>query len=220
MECLAHRGFAAAYPENTLPAVQAAARESDGVEVDVRRCGSGELVTLHDETVDRVTDSEGHVSEYSADELEAMSVYDTEAGIPLFAAVLSVMPPDTTLHAELKEPGLAQDVADIAGAGACDVIISSTEPDVLETVPDWMPRAYLFTGRADKPIETAQELGCTAVHPHKYACLPETVENAHDVGLSVNTWTITELDETESLRELGVDGVIVDSPEYCPSHLE
>lgn len=55
MRLIAHRGFAATAPENTIAAVQSAADHADAVEFDVQRCGSGELVVIHDDTIDRVT---------------------------------------------------------------------------------------------------------------------------------------------------------------------
>ena len=54
MRLIAHRGFAGVNPENTLQAVEAAAGVADAIEVDVRRCESGDLVVIHDETVDRL----------------------------------------------------------------------------------------------------------------------------------------------------------------------
>ena len=65
MRLIAHRGFAAVHPENTVRAVRAAARVADAVEVDVRRCATGELVVIHDATVDRVTDGTGPVADHS-----------------------------------------------------------------------------------------------------------------------------------------------------------
>jgi len=49
MQVIGHRGCADVYPENTVRAVTRAANFLDAVEVDVRRCGSGELVVFHDE---------------------------------------------------------------------------------------------------------------------------------------------------------------------------
>ena len=55
MLLLAHRGASADAPENTLPAFELAVRHGcDGVELDVMRCGSGELVVCHDERLDRL----------------------------------------------------------------------------------------------------------------------------------------------------------------------
>src|SRR6185436_14185576 len=53
---LGHRGVRGTLPENTLAAFEAAAGEgADGIELDVRVCGTGELVVVHDPTLERVT---------------------------------------------------------------------------------------------------------------------------------------------------------------------
>ena len=59
----AHRGDAAAFPENTVLAIEAAARKGAAmVEIDVKRCKTGELVLMHDSSVDRTTTGKGKIS--------------------------------------------------------------------------------------------------------------------------------------------------------------
>src|SRR5437762_13585732 len=61
---IAHRGANRVAPENTLPAFEAAiALGCDYVEIDVRATRDGQLVLLHDSTVDRTTDGSGRVAE-------------------------------------------------------------------------------------------------------------------------------------------------------------
>ena len=88
MRCIAHRGFAKVNPENTVTAVRSAAEHTDVIEIDVRRCGSGELVVIHDETVERVTDGTGRVAELSADELTALDVLESGEGVPTLPSLL------------------------------------------------------------------------------------------------------------------------------------
>ena len=69
----AHRGDAAAFPENTVPAIEAAARKGAAmVEIDIKRCKTGELVLMHDDTVDRTTTGTGKVSSLTFDEIRAL----------------------------------------------------------------------------------------------------------------------------------------------------
>ncbi|PSQ38237.1 hypothetical protein BRD13_07380 [Halobacteriales archaeon SW_5_70_135] len=74
MELIAHRGFAARHPENTLRAARSAAERADWVEVDVRRSADGEPVVIHDATVDRATDATGPVGDHAAAALAELSV--------------------------------------------------------------------------------------------------------------------------------------------------
>jgi glycerophosphoryl diester phosphodiesterase len=216
VHCIAHRGFAGVAPENTLAAVRAAVSRADGVEFDVRRCESGELVVCHDDTVDRTTDGSGAVADHTADELAALSVEGSGSGVPTARAVLEAIPPDVVLHAELKErvgPAFEALVADVDPD--CDVVVSSFDPGALEAV-DSLARA-LAVAEADDAIERARELDCAALHPAVDLCDEPLVDRAREAGLAVNAWTVTDPDETRRLRDLGVDGVITDFPACCLS---
>jgi glycerophosphoryl diester phosphodiesterase len=70
---IGHRGAAGHEPENTLHSFEAAVQlGADMVEFDVHVCGSGELVAIHDETVDRTTDGSGAVARMNLRELKAL----------------------------------------------------------------------------------------------------------------------------------------------------
>ena len=65
----AHRGFSGKYPENTMLAFQKAIEVgADGIELDVQLTKDGELVIIHDETIDRTTDGKGYVIDYTYEE--------------------------------------------------------------------------------------------------------------------------------------------------------
>ena len=58
----AHRGFSGKYPENTMLAFEKAIEiGADGAELDVQLTKDGEVVIIHDETIDRTTDGKGYV---------------------------------------------------------------------------------------------------------------------------------------------------------------
>jgi glycerophosphoryl diester phosphodiesterase len=144
VRCIAHRGFAGRYTENTLPAVEAAAAAgADCIEVDVRRCGSGDLVVVHD---DRLTDATGAVADTPLSTLVSLSVLDSGAGIPTLDAVFEAVPDDVALNLELKESGLAADTLAVADAHDNDVLVSSFERELLAAVQDHsdLPTALLF----------------------------------------------------------------------------
>lgn len=69
----AHRGASGSAPENTLPAFEIAAEaEMDGFELDIHRTADGEIVVIHDPTLDRTTDGRGPVSQRSLSELKRL----------------------------------------------------------------------------------------------------------------------------------------------------
>ena len=70
-----HRGASGYEPENTLLAFKKAIEiGADMIELDVRRCKSGELVVIHDETVNRTTNGKGEVSEKTLTELKGLEM--------------------------------------------------------------------------------------------------------------------------------------------------
>src|SRR3954463_888507 len=70
---VAHRGYSAVAPENTLPALTAAARAgATYVEFDVRTTADGVPVVIHDRTVDRTTSGTGLVADLTMDEVRAL----------------------------------------------------------------------------------------------------------------------------------------------------
>ncbi len=226
VQCIAHRGFAGVAPENTLRAVRAAVDAgADAVEVDVRRCASGDVVCCHDETVDRVTDGTGAVADLTRAELADLDVLGSGAGVPPLAAVVEAVPPEVGLNVELKERGIASDVLDhLAGTGG-DWWLSSFDIEAIRTasragrdrasIPDPVPVAPLVApGRAD-PLAAATGTDAVAVHPHQDLCTPDLVTRAHDAGLAVTAWTVRSEVTARGLREAGVDGLIADAPAYC-----
>lgn len=215
MELIGHRGCADQYPENTVHAVTAASRHLDAVEVDVRRCKSGELVVFHDETVDRLTEGTGAVADLEWSELRALDVADSGESIPLLETVLSAVSDDVHLQVELKEVGLAEDVRAAVDEADSTVTISSFDPASLEEVNDldWNARTgFLFVDDPETNVERAVELGCDAVHPHYDCCLQtDVVDAAHDRGLDVVAWKAARTEaEVAALRSTGVDGVTAD----------
>ena len=84
MKNFAHRGFSGKYPENTMLAFQKAFETgADGIELDVQLTKDGEVVIIHDETVDRTTDGTGYVRDYPLEvlqKLDASYLYKKEVG--------------------------------------------------------------------------------------------------------------------------------------------
>ena len=239
VECIAHRGFAAVEPENTVGAVRrAASAGADAVEVDVRRCGSGEVVVCHDPTVDRVTDGSGAVAHLDCAALAALDVLGSGEGIPTLERVVAALPDGVGLNVELKERGIAADVvADLAGLE--DWWLSSFDPGALAAArragvnagsstgptsrsasasasdPDAVPTALLVDADVEDPIARAVDLGCSAVHPHVDRCTPGFVAAAHEAGLAINAWTVRSERTARRVADAGVDGLIADAPAWC-----
>src|SRR5436305_669992 len=105
----AHRGASRQAPENTLAAFSLAARlRADGVELDVQRCATGEVVVLHDDTLARTTGHIGRIAEMPWQEVRALDAGSrfspAFAGerVPLLAEVLATLPRELYVNVELK----------------------------------------------------------------------------------------------------------------------
>jgi glycerophosphoryl diester phosphodiesterase len=221
---IAHRGFAARYPENTVGAFERALADgADAVEFDVRVCGTGEAVVVHDEAIDRVSDGSGKVADLSLSELEALDVLGSGEGVPSLAAVFERLAATATLHVELKAAAAAPAVERLAGAHEHRVVVSSFDSEALVGLD--LPTALLFGEDRDGTLARARDLGCAFVHPHASLVDGAYVERAHDAGLGVNAWTVAPPDVTpesdwvvtdpavvDDLRAAGVDGFIADAP--------
>lgn len=219
MRLIAHRGFASVHPENTLRAIEAAAATADAIEIDVRRCATGELVVFHDETVDRVSDGTGAVAEHTRSELAELDVLDTGDGVPTLVEALESIPEHVGANVELKEPGTEAAALDAIASHHPNAIVSSFSRPILEECrrldPD-VPRAYIVDDSGLDGVEVAIGLECAYLHPSVGCCDDRVVADAHRAGMSVNVWTVDSPREAERLAESGVDGVIADRPDIRP----
>lgn len=101
----AHRGLHSAdktVPENSLAAFELAVQHGYGMELDVRLTKDGQVIVLHDDTLDRVCGESGKASQLTFDELQKYRLCGTEERIPLFSEVLKTVDGRTPLIVELK----------------------------------------------------------------------------------------------------------------------
>jgi len=101
----AHRGWRSKYPENTIEAFEAALTlDVDQLETDVRITKDGELILIHDDTVNRTTNGSGKVCDHTLAELKALDA-GNGAKIPTLIEFMEFVKdhPTITLDIELKE---------------------------------------------------------------------------------------------------------------------
>ncbi|MEA5408086.1 glycerophosphodiester phosphodiesterase family protein [Haloarculaceae archaeon H-GB2-1] len=213
VDVFAHRGFAADYPENTLAALRAAGATADGIELDAQQCRSGEVVVIHDESLDRLTGTSGTVADTDWETLRELDVLDSGERIPLLSEAFEVVPDDVTMNVELKADGIADAVSEVCERFDHEVVVSSFSTTALEeaSVAGDDTLGFLFTEEPEAAVRTAVELGCEWVHPEYRLCLEtDVLERAHDRGLGVRAWTVNDQSTIEELDANGVDAVITD----------
>ncbi|GAB3702758.1 glycerophosphodiester phosphodiesterase [Mariniluteicoccus flavus] len=227
----AHRGASAYAPENTIEAFELAERQgADGIELDVQLSADGELVVIHDETVDRTSTGSGRVVDLSLDSLRAFDFANGMAGfsdvrIPTLGEVFeAVSPGDMVVNVELKNginfyPGMEKRVVDLVGdLGMADrVLISSFNHYSLKTVQQLdplLPLGLLFAEGLYLPWEYAADFGARAIHPAlPFLQVPGVVEYSHQAGVEVNVWTVNEPEHLALCVAAGVDGIITNHPD-------
>ncbi|QLH79676.1 glycerophosphodiester phosphodiesterase [Halosimplex rubrum] len=215
MKLIGHRGFADIFPGNSEIAFQNIPKHANMAELDLRRCQSGEVVVLHDGIVD-ATDSSGRLDEFSADELANLNVHESGQGVPTLSRVLEIIPSNVGLNLDVKEVGLAEDVAEAVQDWDAQVVISSAYKEVLQEVrsvdPD-IPTALIFAINPEKNLKEAEKLGCTHVQPHWVISLSTNlIEKAHEDDMGVFIWTVNTDVGAQICRKLGADGMISDRP--------
>jgi glycerophosphoryl diester phosphodiesterase len=230
-DIVAHRGFSRAAPENTMAAFKKAqAAGADGIELDVQLTKDGEIVVIHDETVDRTTNGSGWIKDLTLAEMQKLDAgrwfaveYSGEP-IPTLRYVLEWMA-ETSLwvNIELKNnrfpyPGLEEKVVkEVERVGLEErVVLSSFNPLSLRNLAAYRPaleRALLYEYKLAAPWVYAKYIGVSAIHPHFTAIKPEIVNRCRKEGIAVRPYTVDEEETMSELIEAGVDAIITNVPE-------
>ena len=219
---VAHRGYSAVAPENTLPALAAGVLAgATFIEFDVRTSADGVPVVIHDRTVDRTTDGTGAVWELTLDEitqLDAGSWFSPAyAGltVPLLSEVLELLG-SAELLLEIKPPATtAQIEVILADVDPRRTVVQSFDPDIVKRVSEVAPemrRGLLRHGFDEDQVTVAKELGLEFCNPALTAVLedPGTVAELRDHGVGVMPWTANDPQQWPELVEAGVAGLITD----------
>ena len=238
----AHRGGALLWAENGLTAFRnALALGADYLELDTHLTADGEVVVIHDPTLDRTTTGRGPVSARRLAELADMRLKArdgrvTEDTVPTLAQVLDTLKPSgAQLLLEIKTDAARSPYADIeaktlalvSARGLRErVIVMAFEAPTLRRVRalDGTIRMALLVSkgrvsrenaRASDLVKWAREVGATHLgveHPAVDAAL---LGAARDAGLQVAAWTANEERDIRRLVELGVGLVISDRPDLA-----
>lgn len=219
---IGHRGAAGYEPENTLGSfARALACGVDMIELDVRLCGSGEVVVIHDETTDRVTGVAGVVNELPLVELQALDA-GTGEHIPTLGQVLDAVNRRCRINIEIKESAAVQPMLAVIaqyrhrGWRADDFLISSFNHLDLWRVKELdacLPIGALATVIPPDFDTYAEELGVASVHAHHESVVPALAEALHQRKICLYAYTVNDPAHISAVRASGVDGIISDFPD-------
>ena len=220
---IGHRGAKGYFAENTLESIQKALIFGvDAIEIDVHRCKTGELVVIHDFTLDRTTNGSGEVAKKSLSEIKALKVED-EFEIPLLTEVLDFIQGKCTINIELKGLNTATATAKIIKKYIAeknwtykDFILSSFQKNELfqmRKLDKNVALGILSKASVTEAIELGKLLKASAIHPSLGIITRDNVKASHKAGFNVNVWTVNEPEDIQRMREFGVDGIISDFPD-------
>jgi glycerophosphoryl diester phosphodiesterase len=215
---IGHRGCAGVEPENTLRGIRRAIDLGcEMVEVDVRKV-DGELVLIHDDSVDRTSSSKGRIEDFSLTELRDLDFGKGEV-IPLLVEVLNLCEGKVKLNIELKGKGVAVLVVSLLKQreGRDDVVISSFDWSQLTQVSSQsdLPIAVLVLNKSEElaAFDLARELSAESINPSLEMIDRSFVELAHRMGLSVACYTVISVADAKKVIKLGADACFADDPQ-------
>lgn len=219
-----HRGAAGYEPENTLLSFQKAMElGADMIELDVRACKSGELVAIHDDTVERTTDGKGNVKDKTLSELKGLNIEKGQK-ISTLTEILDFLDRKIKVNVELKGKNTAfkacriiQRYVEEKGWSYDDFIVSSFNHAEL-----WIVKFM------DKDIKIG--VLSEVVPPIKFMSFVKTikphsvnvpvnrvdkdfVEKAHKNNIKVFVFAADNSGEIEKAKEIGADYICSDFPD-------
>ena len=226
----AHRGASQYAPENTLEAFRLAMEQgAEGIELDVHLSADGELVVIHDETLERTTNGKGLVKDHTLAQLQALRADNHMEGfeaahIPTLRQVLElVRPGDMQVNIELKtgilwHEGIEEKTLELVKElGMQDrVVYSSFNHYSIEEVRRLDPTAetaYLFSDVIFEVEKYAARRGVKGLHPALWHVkMADFLTDYLQSGLVVRVWTVNRPEDMRLLMERGVDAVITNDP--------
>lgn len=234
----AHRGFSGKYPENTMLAFRKAVDEGvDGIELDVQLTKDGEVVIIHDETIDRTTDGKGLVVSYTYDELrkfDASFKFRGEYGfnpIPTLREYFElVKDKNLVTNIELKTGlneyfGIEEKVWELIKEYRLEerVIISSFNHYSVLRMKNLAPNlkyGLLTEAWIIGAGKYTEDVGVECYHPHFLSMTDENVKELKEHNIEINVYTVNEEKDIRDMIEKGIDIVIGNYPDLTRKILE
>lgn len=236
-----HRGASEYAPENTMEAFRLAYEMgADGIELDVQLTLDGQLVVIHDETVDRVSNGTGFVKDMTLGELKSLCFNRIhpeykDARIPLLEEVLDYFAQKKFLiNIELKNSmfpneGLeAMTLMLVKKYGMLDrIIFSSFNHFSMRKMAALEPKTQtaFLTSEVQTDVRGYLKENQTGIyHPAVYLLErqdllsgmtqdKDVITDLQESGIKINTWTVNSGKQMRSLCNRGVDGIITNKPD-------
>jgi len=222
---IGHRGSKGYVAENTLESINhAISLGVDGIEIDIFKCLSGELVLSHENNLKRLTGKSGQLEKLSLDDLKEFLVVG-KYKIPTLKDVLMRIDKPLFLNIELKGLDTAKATSKIISGFSKSVslslknfIVSSfywNELEQFRLMDKNTPVGVLVSKSMsiNKAIEFGKKINAQAIHPNFKLLDEKTVLKIKNNGFKIYTWTVNNKDDIHYMKKLKVDGIISDYPD-------
>jgi len=227
----AHRGASEYAPENTLSSFYLGLLQgANGIETDVRKTADGVLVLFHDDTLDRVSDSTGKVSDFTYEELKRVKIrgkvtggfYDRTVTLREFLEKFSAY--DIHFAIELKGAGVEEGTLSLIKEFGImqKTTFTSFTFEFIKKIKELDPAArvgWLTASTSDETAEQLLQIGGEEIAPKAAVITPELMKKWRDAGLGVRAWGVSNTELMERACMLGVDGMTVNFPDRLCEYL-
>ena len=217
-----HRGNPAEHPENTLASFRSAIEVGvDLIECDVHLTADGELVVIHDHTLDRTTSGTGLLAPHTLAELRRLDAGEGER-LPVLAEVCALAMDRVGLCVEIKQipipyPGLEERL--LAQLRELDMVaqtaVISFDHRAVRRLKELEPALTVGVLEGARPIDPVALLrgaGAQIYSPHYGAMDPELVAEVHAAGGAVGVWTVDDDAAVAWCRACKPDSVFTNRP--------
>lgn len=214
---IGHRGAKGYKPENTLASfAKAIELNVDAIELDVHLSSDGEIMVIHDATVNRTTTKTGFVSDYSACELNQL-------GIPTLEEVIVLVDKRCIINIEIKEATATPKVLRLIEKWVTEqhwkynqFQISSFNWETLSMVSKINSKiaiGVLTEASIEKALAFAIQIKAHSINPYFKLLNSDNVNLLHANGFKIYTWTVNTPEDLIFVKSLKVDGIISDFPD-------
>tara|TARA_Y200000002_G_scaffold50045_1_gene36041 strand:- start:335 stop:1024 length:690 start_codon:yes stop_codon:yes gene_type:complete len=222
---IGHRGSKGYVAENTLESINHAILLGvDGIEIDIFKCLSGELVLSHENNLKRLTGKSGQLENLTLEDLKEFLVVG-KYKIPTLKDVLIRVKKPLFLNIELKGLDTAkatskiiEDFSKSTSWSIENFIVSSfcwNELEEFRYINKNTPVGVLVSKSMsiNEAIKFGKKINAQAIHPNYALLNDKTVKKIKNNGLKIYTWTVNNKDDINFMKKLKVDGIISDYPD-------
>ncbi len=226
---MAHRGNSAFAPENTLVAFEQALEiGADGCECDVHATADGEIVVIHDATVDRTTDGTGAIGQMTLEQVRALDAGSWKGAefagekVPLLAEVLETHIGRAMLYIEIKDYQCTRRVLEVIDRCEAREWVAPCSfsyevcVEARKLRPE-LPVALIYAGGASpKPPKELVNLALVgnlqALSVTHADVTPELVVRCRQCGVGLWVWTVDDPERLAKLSRMRVGNIVSNDP--------